>query len=463
MSYRQRLRHHLAFAVLGIFIISFTGCGGGVQQAAPRREVPGISGAPAAVSPPDETARAENIEYHGETAVRLSNGMVTVVVAPAQGGRIVEYTFGGRNMVWHDPTNGAVPTGGYGAWVLPAGRWSGVPGPIGEALAGAQWQAKITSAAGRVAEVTLTSPEEAADGLRIQRTVKLYGGSSRLSITEEITNTGRQPVSWGMAQATFVPGALQDGARYSEDARVFFPLNPESKLPGGYALHSGSGADQLQVIEPSLARLGYRGVEARFITDSTNGWMTYTDDRHGISLVQRFSHSALGEYPDNAVMAVHTRADLPAMVMEIFNPVRTLKPKESISATLDWYVTALKGPVMDTSEVAAVSVPLTLERRENVLKLTGTLGVFAPGRLAVIVRNKDGMELGQPVFVDVTPAKAVELALDVPEDESGTQVVVELRNESGTPLGTVATVPMGVSPARVTQETEPAAETDADG
>lgn len=443
----------ITFAVLA-------GCGG-VEQARARREVPGVAGGVSSIDTAGDQATAADFDYHGWKAFRLTNGMVTVVVVPDMGGRVIEYKLGGHSFLWADPgeppqkaTGREASTawrdfGGYKAWPAPQAKWTPPPDAAAAAFDSGPWTGKITVPQGRSAEVELTSPEDRSSGLQVTRTVQLFGGSSRVQITEKFTNRSGKPAEWAIRQATQLVGIVEQGAAIDGKSRVYLPLSPNSKLRDGYRLEGTGGGAQFKVLSDRLLQAAYQGQGAVAFADAQAGWVAAVDEAHGYAFVQRFGVSPLGNYPeDGSTVGIRVTAKPPCLEVSLFSALRTLQPEESLEVSTDWYAARVSGPVVSCSDVAAVREPLKLTRKDNKLRLTGTLGVFAPGSLALNLQDGSGTAIGQPTLVKVSPAEEVKLDQVVPEEPAAKKLVVELQNGRGTPLGEVGSLDMGVMVAR---------------
>lgn len=457
----RRLAIPVAAAMLATFL---AGCGGGVEKAKARREVPGITDGLAPVAKVQDEATAADMNYQGWAAYRLTNGMVTVVVVPEAGGRIVEYKLGGHPCLWVESAGSAEgreerqaagpqnPLGSSGGVAMAVGKTlpdltaTNTPGL---ALTTAKWSGRITVARGRTAEVVLTSPEDKDTGLQLTRTVQLFGGSSQLRVTDKLTNVRARAAEWAVAQVTRVPGSLQSGERFSDKSRLYLPLSPDSRFEGGFRLRDAGGGGQFQALTPLLLQVAYQGQEGSALSDSAGGWVAHVDGVHNYALVQRYPVSKLGDYPEQGVRAVLRAVGAqPCLEITLLSVVRNLQSGDSVELTTDWFATRVGGPIRDCTEVAALREPLKLERKEGKLRLTGLLGVFAPGNVALIQQDGGGQALGQPVLLKVSPADEVKLDKELPEESTARKLVVELQNDAGTPLGIIGALDMGATVAR---------------
>lgn len=447
---------------LGLLILT-TGCGGGVQDQGPRREVPGVTSSTSPIGPAGQEARAEEIQYQGWRALRLTNGMVTVVAVPDIGGRIMEYKLGGHPFLWINPaeTGKTYPVpkteserrwhnfGGYKLWPAEARRWPGPPDPLGSGLDEGPWTGRILTASGRNVEIELRSPEDRATRLQITRSIKLFGASSQVRVTERVTNISSEVAEWAFCGFAQLPGSLESGARFSEQARLYLPLNAESRHSGGYVTLDPGGAGQFKVLPGNLLQVSYQAQPHRIGADSFAGWVAYVDEMHEYAFVQRFAANKLADYPHSgSSVTVETSGEQSYLQTGLCGPKRSLRPGETYELIFDWYATRVGGPVVEATEVAAVQQPLKIDRADGKVKVTGTLGVFAPGKLAFTLQNADGQAIGHPITMDVTPAEVVKLSRELPDEPAAKRVVVELQNEAGTPLGEVAALSLAATVAR---------------
>ncbi|MEI6502539.1 MAG: hypothetical protein WCP21_16140, partial [Armatimonadota bacterium] len=134
--------------------------------------------------------------------------------------------------------------------------------------------------------------------------------------------------------------------------------------------------------------------------------------------------------------------------LSLYSPTRSLRPGDSYDLVTDWYAARVGGPVVEAGEVAAIQKPLTLDRTDGKLKLTGVLGVFVPGSLAFIFQDESGTAIGQPVTLKVSPADVVKLSQTLTDEPTAKTLVIELQNETGTPLGAIGQLTLGAKLAQ---------------
>ncbi|MFP3903029.1 MAG: hypothetical protein ACLFWB_02185 [Armatimonadota bacterium] len=443
--------------ILSAIVIAglIAGCGGGVEQAQPRRSVPGIS-EPSSMSESAGKATVNEITFQGWQAVELTNGLVTVVAVPEIGGRIMDYRIEGQTLLWVNPAEaGSKYTaagdesqrrfhdfGGMRVFPAPVEDWDGPADPVGSSLTGGNWTHEILSRRGRKVEVELKSPaDKAHTGLQITRTLRLYADTTHLQVVETFENVGDRTVNWAIQSAAQSPaGAATEGEEAAADsAKAYLPLNPDSAHKRRFVYFSESGLRQFEPIDDNaLLEITYQGREGFIGADSMEGWVAYVNGPSNYALVQRFSPNKLENYPnEGSTVTVKTSKSPAYLQTELSSPIYEIVPGDSVQNTIDCYVTQVQGPVRDTTQTAAIVEPITVTKQEDTFKVTGKLGPFAPGRLLVYLKDKDGNLIGEQIKTDAMVGKMIELNAELKAEKLGTQVVVELENPQGSPLGEV--------------------------
>lgn len=458
----------IAVVLLAAAVVA--GCGSGPSSSRQTsRQQPTIRGTsfPQQLEPASQVSVYED-DYHGWPALFMKNGLVTVVAVPAIGGRIMEYKLGSHPFLWvneaefgktYDPPETEEERqwhnyGGYKMWPAPESRWGGPPDPLGSALDGGKWTGKITAHGGEIGEIELVSPaDENVTGLQITRRIQMSAGTTRVVVTEIFENVSDEVITWSIWGITQVPGSLSSSEKFSEEARIYFPLNPDSRAPKGFwYLHKGS-SNQFQLLDDGqLMQVSYGFETSKIGADVAGGWMAYVDDIHQYAFVQRFGAQSLAEYPDQgANVEVYTSGEEFAyMEMATLSQLYTLQPGETKSYSQQWYATSLAGPIRETTELAAIRQPLRLEDTDKGLQLTGELGIFAPGTLEINLVDDADRPVGEPIAtVTVSPAQTVVLDQIVTPQPEASAVALRLVNDRGTPLGEVASVPLATHIAQV--------------
>ena len=454
---------NLGVLMLLVGSVLVAGCGQNVDQARPATPGADVGTKNPVVAVATENAEAAQIPYQGWDGLRLLNGLATIVVVPDIGGRVMEYKLGPHPFLWTNPDEAgriypAPQTedqrkwhsfGGYKVWPAPQSKWGGPPDPLKSELDGGVWQSEVKASSAQVAEVQLTSPEDReVTGLQLERLVRLFAGGSHVQMVETFRNVTDQPIEWSIWDVTQVPGSLDAEAAFSPEARIYFPLNPESKSPQGYWPLIDQPSDQWEVLpQEGLLRVTYQRQLGKIGADSVGGWIAYADEKHHLVFVKRFEVGKLESYPDDgATVEVFTSDTAPYMEVEVLSPLKRLEPRQRFSFTVDWYAATVPGPILATSDVGAVNRPLALETKDGQTKVTGTFGVFVQGKARLVALNGAAKALATLLETDVTPMQALELAQTVTLPPDTVELALAVDNANGAAMGRLATLSLRKTP-----------------
>jgi hypothetical protein len=446
---------YVALVLIVVILLGMAGCGGGVQQAQPRRTVPSITGgygygSEADVSSVKAADQVQVVEanFYGHQALKMTNGLVTLVAVPEFGGRIMEYKIGSKPLLWvnlseveaarpvreqaGDANSAASRTwrnwGGYKVWPAPQIRWQGPPDPPGSALDGGRWVGRIVKPRGSVGEIELVSPpDKAVTGLQITRRVTMEVGTTRVRVEEIFKNVGSQPVEWSIWAVTQVPGSLAPEEAFSEDARVYFPLNLQSRFQGGYKQLIDRSSSQWRVIDGNLMEVSYKKELGKIGADSAAGWIAYVDDRHDWAYVKQFEFQPGATYPDGGCSVEVFTSDKEAyMELELLSPLQKLAPGAEMRFAQEWFAARVSAPIRQVIDGAAISEPLQLEVRDGKTWVVGLLGVFQPAKLQIMALDENDKALGNVVEQAVSVAEPVRLSTEVEVPKEAAAVKVKL-------------------------------------
>lgn len=174
------------------------------------------------------------ITYHGwRGSLKLTNGVVELIVVPALG-RIMRYGFpGGPNLIWEDPALAGQPAnrrtfprfGGNKAWPWPQDEW---PAHIGH-----DWppppaadQAEYTSSIIGPSAVRLKSPLLVGFGMTIVREIQLSPKGTQVMVTTRLEHISSGGPAQNLAAWSITPAAAPE--------TLLVRLTPGSPLPTGY-------------------------------------------------------------------------------------------------------------------------------------------------------------------------------------------------------------------------------------
>ena len=278
---------------------------------------------------------ASVVSYYGyDDCIELTNGDTRVVLCPAAGGRVLEYSRSGKNMMY-------LPSGDEG-WragpnsprgTMNAGRFDIGPEMIrkrGRVLWEGRWEGEIIGDR----HARLVSQFDSESGVRLVRDFELHESSTRFRCTQTIRNESDQQVSLCHWSRTFAIGG----------GIAIVPRQGNRRFPHGHVIYkSGKDIitrpsdpniefDESSVIiygPPEYPKLGF---------DSYADWMAYLAPNDQM-FVKRFK-----TYPDrayNELLGLTSSVWYPEsdrVELEPIGPAENLEPGEEGSFSEEWYL-----------------------------------------------------------------------------------------------------------------------------
>ncbi len=423
-------------------------------------------------------AKVEKTQYKGWNAYRLSNGLVTLYVAPDIGGRAIQMQLGDQDyfFVNQDLAGKVLPPeqnnlqagwanyGGDKVWPGPEGwsndeQWQSVPYYI---LDGSRYDSEITSNnAGEVA-VKVTSPKDPRTGVQFVRTYHVYANTTRIRVDQVMRNISRRPVRWGIWHLVQNDAAdANDPSRPNPELYMYVPLNPKSQHPGGYYVMFGDVRHpSYQLVDNGrMLRIQYLYRVGKIGADSSAGWFAVVNGQKNIGFVENFKYFPGMEYPDNA--SVESWNDGPGTISrgpwdqvmpndikktpyffesEGMSPYAALEPGEEYSFPIYWSPTRVTNPVRDAGAAGIVSEPLTGKVEGGRVTLRGTFGVFVPGTLEAAFYTVMGEELAREMLQPVDPREVVKVERTIPLPASAYRVSIRVLDGTGENRGWLGNV-----------------------
>jgi hypothetical protein len=237
---------------------------------------------------------------------------------------------------------------------------------------------------------------------------------------------------------------------------MYVPLNPHSVYPHGYGMILGDVRHpSYELIDGGkMVRVHYLYRVGKLGVDSDRGWYAVVNGQKGTCFVESFKYFPGEEYPDNA--SIESWNDGPGTVhrnpfdqvlkddpretpyfleSEVVSPYITLDPGEERLFTVEWSLTGLAKPIMDSRWIGVASAAFTAVSSGESVNLKGRFGVYSPGVLEATFYDDHGVVLLEKKLQDVDPRTEVKLdqALELP---AGTfRVSICVRNEAGENLG----------------------------
>jgi len=282
---------------------------------------------------PESLADLKTVRFQRwDDCVELSNGTTRLVIAPANGGRIVQYSrddgpnffLGGCQIdigpeLEYPPRHPTLWLGPYKAEAL---------GPL---------------------SVRLTSPKDEATGVQLVKVVELAPSGSCVTLRITMKNIDAKPIAYCLWDRTMT------GAAYG-----FFELNSKSRFPARWSMRLGKhgtysydgtspGSPRVEIVDDLLVTVPGKKME-KVAADNVAGWIA--GFRDGWLYVKRFPVYPDGDYADGGnsvefwVDAAGTRTEI-----EPLSPKVTLQPGESYFFVETWELRQVKEDVKAAKDI----------------------------------------------------------------------------------------------------------------
>ena len=273
------------------------------------------------------------IEYYGyKDCILLENKSTRVVLCPAAGGRVLEYSRDGKNALY-------LPPGDEGWTYAPGKRGGGMNAgrfDIGPELTipahPSLWKGKWTGKTTGPFSAELTSPNDQPTGVRLVRDFRLDPKTSRLECRQKIENVGDKTVEYCHWSRTF---ALGGGI-------CVIPISDTSRFPNHYVMYEEGALinarpkdDRIRIRDGFLEILGApRKPKLGF--DSRESWLAYAMPNDQM-FVKSFEVDPNRVYNEVAGLTLSVwYPDGPMCELEPIGPMERLQPGESASFTETW-------------------------------------------------------------------------------------------------------------------------------
>lgn len=301
---------------------------------------------------------ADRTRYHAwDDALRLSNQLVEVVAVPAVG-RVMSFRFvDGENVLWEDPTlrgrrgdaSGKewVNFGGDKTWPSPEAEWKNYTGHP-------KWMPPAAFDAlpveGRIegSTLVLTSPVDAAYGIRTIRRIALAPDKAEMTIETTYERVSGQPSKVAIWVIT----------QFADPVAVYVPIGFRSVFPQGHYVFGSGAAPWPQLTTTERLIRVTRDPKAPHKLGGDADRMLWIGEK-ALCLVST-PRVRGAEYPDRGASAeVYTNPDPKTYVeLETLGPLALLKPGDRISQTNTY---ALQRRVVGETPDAAAKRVLTLQ------------------------------------------------------------------------------------------------------
>ena len=383
----------------------------------------------------------EQISFQGWEAVRLSNGLVSLVAVPDVGGRIMAYNLGDYPYLWFDRNlagklftaeenmgDGSIVAwknyGGDKTWPAPQGwdspdQWHGPPDPV---LDTGRYDLEILDSSGATASIRMESLPDPRTGVQISRQITLHAGGGRVSLHLEMTNVSDQVRSWSIWDIVQVDAtSLDDDGQetHNEQAWLYIPTSPDSLFSQGYNVMFGKedNPEWQPEVRPNLLGAQYLYQLGKIGVDSQAGWIAFVNQATDFAFCQCFTYFPGEEYPDDGASVEcwttghgdpvggldFGKLNLFHVEAEILGPLRSMAPGETQSLDIDWYVARCPGPIVNVTDAGCANQQLKAESIDAGIRLTGVFGLFHLGNVQLVWLDENRRSVGAETLALVNP------------------------------------------------------------
>lgn len=285
-----------------------------------------------------ESDSAKIVRYlNYDKAIELTNENTKAVLCPQAGGRVLEYSFNGKNSLYLDEKEAEWKPGKPGP--SSAGRFDIGPElviPRRSTLWSGEWTGEIT---GR-RSARLTSQHDEATGVQLVRDFELDATTSRLLCTQTIMNVSDETGEWCHWSRTFAQG----------EGICVIPLAGQSRFPNKYVMYEEGALINARPVDPNIRiRDGFLEILAaprkpKLGFDSYAGWMAYAM-KNDLLFVKKFKTYPDRVYNEAAGLTISVWYPEGARVeLEPIGPRERLEPGQVGAFTEEWWLAPSEFP-----------------------------------------------------------------------------------------------------------------------
>jgi len=417
--------------------------------------------------------RVETVDYKGWPAQQVSNRWVQLIVVPQNGGRLMQVSFNGHPYLFVNPKFAGkyLPPspdewfnyGGDKLWLLPEGNqdekhWRG----NSDVLDDGQFTFRKLSE-GQQCEIELTGPPDPQTGIQFVRTIRLDASSPHIAFHALMRNVSGHNVEWSMQSVSqYDTAGAADVSRSNRDFWGFTATNPSSSYLNHYHVQFGPAENPAaSVRDDGIFSIHYAHLAAELWVDSTDGWLAVVDGSSRYAMAERFLYEGGRPYPGKASVIFWTngpelRLDHDGvatvsdgsrgvspfyMEAEINSPICLLRPGETCQLETDWFPTRSGDEFHGVTDAALVTKALRATRlQNNKVKLSGSFGVFFPGKLIAHFYDEHGAGTGTLSLAEVNPSELAVLDTETTPEGKPARVSLHLEDQAGLDRGTLQEV-----------------------
>jgi hypothetical protein len=383
----------------------------------------------------------------GWEAYRMQNNLITIAVVPAIGARVMQYDLGDHAFIYTNPdlfgrtftpTQGSWPNfGGYKVWPAPQAKWPGTwpPPPV---LDYGAYSAQITEDTQDSVGLYVESGVEkwVTPGVALSRKLTVYKNSTRVKVTQTITNTAAQAKQlsiWDVTQCNTTHPGEQD----FENFWVYFPINPTSVFGAKGVKTSKASSAWKGEVAPDVYGVQFTPDDSKIFADPPERWVCYVDERDSMAYAKTFPIFEEEEYTDGgARVEVWNNSNPFYFEVEVLSPLVDLDANGGqYTFTEEWWAAKAHGPIRGVNRVGAIVTRLALTSDTH--ELSGEYGIFHRGTAQIVFLNESNSVLTEGEVHQVTPLKMFSFQEIVTIPENAKRVGVRIMDAANNPIGMV--------------------------
>lgn len=276
--------------------------------------------------------------------VKISNDDVKVAIDLKIGGRVMEYSKNGNNVIYVNPDEGNNPNDPSG------GRCDFGPEKIRPPRP-ETWLGSWELIEKKPGYIKIKSQVAKAAGVQLIREFTLDENSSHLKFTQTIINVSETPKRYCHWSRTFG----------EKNGICLAPMNPHSRFPKGYMVYTGN--DKLdynpkggknEKLRDGILEITGPPENAKFVTDGSDGWLAYitTDNQLFIKRFEIFPGKIYGEMTAATVSIWYSKEGV--CEIEPIGPWEWIEPGKNISFTEHWYLLDYEYPKDKTANLEEI-------------------------------------------------------------------------------------------------------------
>ncbi len=411
--------------------------------------------------------------FDGFNAQEIANDWVRLTIVPELAGRLMQVEFDKHSYLFVNPAYKGkfIPSekaagdwinyGGDKIWPLPEGNddeqhWTGASTPLDDA----PYAFTILSDSGKC-RVRLEGPPDPPTGLQYTREISIGSDSPEIFFHAIIKNFTGHSIAWSVQSVSqYNLADANDPKQFNKDFWAFAPLNPQSSYLLGYHVRDGLANDPSFKAKDGLFRLHWKYIESEVWLDTTQGWIALVDGTTRYAMVEKTHYFKNADYPSKASVIFYkngptvqmdpagkpriSAGDLDKipyyMEAELNSPMVTMEAGETSVFDTTWFPTRMTHSFTIVTDAGIVGATLAAKSVASRLEVSGTFGVFFPGRLKAVLYGEDGAQNGESILQSVQPQELVELRKTIELTSKVKRVSLHVIDDKGVDRGSLGEV-----------------------